>query len=148
MLLEEADSIGVVVKEKPLQYNDGRQFGKRIAIRKDIDTTIEKGCVLAEELGHYYTTVGDILDQTNVSNRKQEYRARLWGYNKIIGLSGIISCYKARCNDMDSMADHLDITVEYLKEALDCYKQKYGLYTQCDNYVIFFEPALAVLELI
>ena len=42
---------------------------------------------LAEELGHHYTTVGDILDQTNVSNRKQERLARVWAYNRRIGLT-------------------------------------------------------------
>lgn len=53
-----------------------------------------KKCVLAEELGHYHTTVGDILDLSTASNQKQEYRARLWTYDKMIGLSGIISAYK------------------------------------------------------
>ena len=32
----------------------------------------EKACVLAEELGHHYTTVGDIIDQKESENRKQE----------------------------------------------------------------------------
>ena len=76
-LLKEADSHQLIVKEKPLIRNNGLIIGNKIAIRKDIDTEIEKSCVLAEELGHYYTTVGDIMDQTDVSNRKQERRARV-----------------------------------------------------------------------
>lgn len=48
-----------------------------IAIKKSLNQA-EKACILAEELGHYYTTTGNILDQTNISNRKQERRARLW----------------------------------------------------------------------
>ena len=68
-LLKEADSLGLIVKEKPLQYNNGRIKGNRIAIRKDMTET-EKACVLAEELGHYYTAVGNILDQSSVENRK------------------------------------------------------------------------------
>lgn len=85
-LLEEACNEGLTVKEKPLKYNNGRIKGKRIAIRQDIETTTEKSCILAEELGHHYTTVGCILDQTNSQNRKQERQARLWAYNKQIGL--------------------------------------------------------------
>lgn len=49
-------------------------------------TQTEKSCVLAEEIGRRYTTIGDILDQNDMNNRKQELRARLWAYNKQIGL--------------------------------------------------------------
>ena len=78
-LLVEADKDGLIVKEKPLQYNNGRVKGNRIAIRKDIETSAEKACVLAEELGHHHTTVGNILDMSDAGNRKQERQARLWG---------------------------------------------------------------------
>lgn len=118
-----------------------------IALSKT-DTPIQKTCVLAEELGHHYTTSGDILDLTDVSNRKQEYRARLWAYNKMIGLSGIISSYKAGCRTIEDMADYLDVTEDFLLEALKCYRSKYGLYTQFDNYVIYFEPSVGVFKLI
>lgn len=148
LLLAESDTAGLIVKEKPLKYNDGRISRTRIAIRKDIETTSEKGCVLAEELGHYYTTVGDILDQNNVSSRKQELRARAWGYDKLIGLSGIVSCYKACCRNLYEMAEHLDVTEEFLKETLKYYKNKYGVCTRIDNYVIYFEPSIGVFEVI
>ena len=81
-LLVESDMLNLIVKEKPLVNNDGLISGNRIAIRKDITTTIEKACVLAEELGHHYTTSGNILDQQKISNRKQELRARTWAYNE------------------------------------------------------------------
>ena len=145
-LLKEAESVGVTVKEKPLKYNDGRQKGNRIAIRKNIETEKQKSCVLAEELGHFYTTVGDILDQSSTSNRKQEYRARMWAYNKVIGLSGIIECHNHFCSGLSDMADYLNVTEEFLLEAIECYKSKYGIYAKIDNYVIFFEP-LGVFEL-
>lgn len=144
-LLQEADSKGLVVKEKPLKYNNGRIKGTKIAIRKDM-STIEKTCVLAEELGHHYTTTGNILDQSSVSNRKQELRARLWAYNKQIGLYGIIQAYKRRCQNLAEMAEYLDVTEEFLRDALDRYRSKYGKSVVLDNYVIFFEPGLAVME--
>ena len=147
-LLLETDSTDLIIKEKPLRYNDGRIKGKKVAIRKDIKTIKEKGCVLAEELGHYYTSSGDILDQSSSSNRKQEYRARLWAYNKMVGLSGIISSHKAGCHSIYEMADHLDVTEGFLAEALSCYRSKYGVYTIFDNYIIYFEPSIGVLELI
>ena len=146
-LLMESDSHGLIVKEKPLKYNDGRIKGNRIAIRKDIDTTTEKGCVLAEELGHYYTTVGNILDQSKAENRKQEQHARAWAYNKMIGLTGLINSFEHGCRSLHETADYLNVTEEFLTDALDYYKRKYGLYATVDNYVICFEPVLGVGKL-
>lgn len=147
VLLNAADQTGLTVKEKPLSESDGLIKGNRIAIRKDIPTQAEKSCVLAEELGHYFTSAGNILDQTDIVNRKQEYRARLYGYNLQIGLRGIISAHTAGCRNLYEMADYLDVTEEYLKETLNCYQSKYGEYVKVDNYIIYFIPTLAVLEI-
>ena len=146
-LLTAADQEGLLVKEQPLTGHDGLIRGSRIAIRKDIKTQVEKSCVLAEEIGHYRTSFGNILDQSKVESRKQEYRARLYGYNLKIGLAGLIRAYEARCRDRYEMAEYLDVTEEYLEEAIDCYKSKYGLYASVDNYIIYFEP-FAVMHMI
>ena len=146
-LLTAADQEGLLVKEQPLTEHDGLIRGRRVAIRQKITNQKEKSCVLAEELGHYYTSSGNILDQTKIENRKQEYRARLYGYNLKIGLTGLIRAYEAGCRNLYEMAEYLDATEEYLMEAIDCYKSKYGLCTSIDNYIIYFEP-LAVIKLI
>lgn len=146
-LLTAADQEGLLVKEQPLTEHDGLIRGRCVAIRQKITTQKEKSCVLAEELGHYYTSSGNILDQTKIENRKQEYRARLYGYNLKIGLTGLIRAYEAGCRNLYEMAEYLDATEEYLMEAIDCYKSKYGLCTSIDNYIIYFEP-LAVIKLI
>ena len=144
-LLKEYDATELIIKEKDLQGSNGRIRGNRIAIKKDISLR-QKACVLAEDLGHYHTTVGDILDQTDVSNRKQERTARLWAYNKQIGLSGLIHCFEARCQNIHEMADHLDVTEAFLQDALECYRQKYGICTSYQQYTIYFEPKLAICK--
>ena len=146
-LLTTADQDGLLVKEKKLAKHDGLLNGRRIAIRKNIATQAEKSCVLAEELGHHYTSSGDILDQTDVMNQKQEYRARLYGYNLKIGLTGLIRAYEAGCRNLYEMAEFLDATEEYLREAIRCYRSKYGVCAAVDNYVIYFEP-FAVMKFI
>ena len=145
-LLDEAHQEGLIVKEKPLKYNNGRIKGNRIAIRKDIETSTEKTCVLAEELGHHHTSVGDIIDMTDIQNRKQERQARLWGYNKLIGLTGIIKAFRSGCQSRHEIAELLDVTEEYLQECIDCYRDKYGESVEVDNYTIYFIPNLAVME--
>ncbi|WP_294785739.1 ImmA/IrrE family metallo-endopeptidase [uncultured Eubacterium sp.] len=146
LLLAEASDLGLIVKEKPLKYNNGRIKGNKVAIRQDIETTAQKTCVLAEELGHHCTSVGDILDQTNVQNRKQEFRARMWAYNEMVGLMGIIDAYKNGCRNSYEVAEYLEVTEEFLNDALDAYRDKYGVYTTVDNYIIYFIPGLTVLK--
>lgn len=38
------------------------------------------------------------------------------------------------------LAEYLEVTEEYLLEALEYYKQKYGPYVTLGNYTILFEP--------
>ena len=80
-LLVLSDSENLIVKEKDIPGYGGRIYKNRIAINRALPTQAEKSCVLAEEIGHHCTSSGDILDQTDIMNRKQEYRARFYGYN-------------------------------------------------------------------
>lgn len=118
-----------------------------IAIHKDIPTQKEKACILAEELGHYHTTSGNILDQSNITNRKQELRARMWAYDKMIGLNGIVEAYKAGCQNAVEASEYLNVTEEFFFNAIEAYRNKYGLFVNINNYIIYFEPSLIVAEI-
>ncbi len=126
----------------------GLYCDKMIGINIDIDSSNEKACVLAEELGHHHTTVGNILDMTDIGNRKQERQARLWGYNKLIGLSGLIKAFEAGCQDRFEVAEYLGVTDEYLCECLDTYRDKYGVGVTMDDYYIMFIPHLAIGKMV
>ena len=116
-----------------------------IQLNKHIKNHTEKNCDLAEEFGHYHTSAGDILDQNNPISRKQELYARRWAYKKLVPLSEIISAHHLFLSNIYELADYLDVTEDFLRDALDWYKSKYGLYTLVDNYTLCFEP-LGVLE--
>ena len=142
-LLMEADSLNLVVKEKDLQAYDGRIRGSRIAIRRSIPTTRQKACVLAEELGHYYTTSGDIMDGSDVSG-KQELRARKWAYDMQVGFDGLIRAKEAGCSALFDTAEFLGVTEEFLQECLICYREKYGECIEYRGYMITFDPCIDV----
>lgn len=149
-LEQEAYDHGVDIIEK-YKFDSPRLRGlysdNMIALSRSIHSRREKACVLAEELGHYHTTVGDIISQQDTRNRKQELRARLWAYDKQIGLLGIIDAYKYGCRNTFDMSEYLDVTEDFLKDALRCYRSKYGEHTVVDNYIIYFEPNLGVMEM-
>lgn len=143
-LLDEACVEGLTVKEKPLKYNNGRIKGNRIAIRQDIETTTEKACVLAEELGHHYTTVGNIVELDTPDKRKQERQARLYGYDCMIGLSGLIDAYEHGCQNRHEVAEYLEVTEEFLSDCIECYRQKYGVSVTVGKHCIIFIPNLTI----
>ena len=118
-----------------------------IALNRSIETSAEQTSVLAEELGHHLTASGNILDLSDARSRKQELRGRIWAYNRLIGLRGILRAYNAGCRNRYEMAELLGVTEEMLQEALAYYRARYGLYYRLDNYVIYFEP-LGVMEMV
>ena len=120
-------------------YIDGN-----VAINTSVTTTNEKSCVLAEELGHHHTSVGVIVDLSDAKNRKQERQARLWAYNNRIGLYGLITAYENGCRDRYEIAEFLNVTEEFLEDAINCYREKYGVYTTIDNYTVYFIPNLII----
>ncbi len=111
------------------------------------DELLEKACVLAEELGHYESSVGNIIDMSNPQNRKQERQARFWAYNKQIGLCGLIQAYEHGCSAKHEIAEYLNVTEEFLQDAVDCYSDKYDIMREMDNYVIYFVSNLAIMKL-
>lgn len=146
-LLNECNNKGLIVKEKPLKYHDGRIKGIRVAIRDNIPTSVQKACVLSEELGHFETSVGDILDMNSVSNRKQELKARAWAYDKLINLQGFINAFEHNCTNLYETAEFLEVTEEFLIEAIQLYQTKYGQYASVDNYTIFFNyPNIGIIK--
>lgn len=140
-LLLEANQLGVDIYEQTMSSSIKGLYSDNIVwINKHIPTSAEKACILAEELGHYHTSYGDILDQTNVVNRKQESLARFWAYEQLVPLSRIISAYNAGVRNRYELAEYIGITEDFLENALQRYKDKYGLYTTKDGYTIYFEP--------
>lgn len=145
-LLEESKEKHVFVDEaypfkSPVKglYIDGN-----IALSDQLNTSAEKACVLAEELGHHCTSVGNILDTTDSACAKQEHQARMHGYNRLIGLSGLIDAFLYGCKEYHEAAEYLGVTEEYLLEAICKYREKYGTYAECGDYYLVFEPYLSV----
>ena len=140
-LLREAEREGVEVISWPLQgktkalYCDGI-----IAINKNISTTAEKTCVLAEELGHYHTSYGDIIDTSITANRKQEVKARRWAIKRLVTPRNIIDAFKNGCRNLFEIAEHLGVTERFLLNTFENYNAMYGKYKRYGNYIVCFDP--------
>ena len=108
---------------------------------------MNRDVALAEEIAHHDTNVGNILDQTNVANRKQERRTRLLAFDRLIGLRGLIRCFLAGDRNQYEVAERLEVTEEFLADALEMYRGKYGEGKQVGNFWVSFEPYLSIVEI-
>lgn len=142
------DGIDIVHRKFNSNRIKGLYCDGTVALNSQLETSKERACILAEELGHHYTSVGNILDLTVTENRKQERQARIWAYNKQIGLRGLINAYEHGCRCRHEVADYLEVTEEFLEEAINCYREKYGVYATVDNYTVYFIPRLAIYKTI
>lgn len=132
--------LGLSIKDKPLQASDGRISGRKIAIREDIDSDTEKKCVLLEELGHYFTTVGDITRLQSLDAAKQERRARRWAYSLWIPIERLYEAQEAGCGELWEAAAWLGVSERFLAEALEYYEQAYGSPAIIGKYTVTFRP--------
>ena len=141
------DGIEIIHRKFKSENIRGLYCDGTVALNSQIETSKERACILAEELGHHHTSVGVIVDLSDAQNRKQERQARIWAYNKQIGLRGLIKAYEQGCKNRYEIAEFLEVTEEFLKETIERYRQKYGAFATVRNYIIYFDPAVGVMKL-
>lgn len=74
--------------------------------------------------------------------------ARSKAHDRLIGLERLIEAYEHGCGSRYEMAAFLDVTEEFLEEALERYRNRYGDGVRCGKHMIKFEPWLTVTEMI
>ena len=122
---------------KAILYSDN-DTDPIITLNESIATCDDAACTLAEELGHYYTSHGNLLIgnlHKSIIN-KQETIAKRWAFT----LSDLIDAHKACCATLHEVAEHLEITEEFLRDAAKVYASMYGTYIVHQGYRVYFEP--------
>ena len=145
---------GVIVDESILQHSPVNISGLYIKASGCSPTILvngslserEKRCVLAEEAGHHYRTVGNVIDATSAFARKQEEAGRRWAYEELVPLERLATiCLGIDYLPFWELAEELDVTEEFLISALNYYRDKHGCLAVLENNIIVqFEPYLDV----
>ncbi|WP_210133739.1 ImmA/IrrE family metallo-endopeptidase [Staphylococcus sp. GDY8P131P] len=135
----------IIIEETNLKKGlAGLYLGEVILIEKRLNS-VNKLETLYEEIAHHLITYGDIRDQSKMLNRKFELKARRLGSELAISLDDIINAFHHGVQNLYEMSQYLDISEEYVLNALNHYKMKFGLMVYHHGYVIKFEP-LQVFE--
>lgn len=122
---------------------DGLCIGKTIIINAK-RTRVEQAQTLAEEISHQEISVGDILNPNDIESAKQETIARRRSFNRLVPLDKLVAAYWQSTNEFE-LADHLEVTVEYLFDVLGYYREKYGVIVK-DNILINFANGIQILK--
>ena len=112
-LLDEYDSDCRVHEESML--SDGLYCDGYAWINKNL-TENEKLCILAEELGHHFTSYGNILNLNEIENAKQEHKARVWAYDKLIKFEDIIASLNKGYTEIYDLAEYLGVSEQFLRD--------------------------------
>jgi len=118
----------------------GLYFDNIIVLHKSIETEAEKNCILAEEIGHYFTASDIIIDKSKLKNEKQEEAAHRWAIKELIDPARFIDAFKVGVRNRWELSQFLDVTEEFIEEALVCMKKLYGETLAINEYIIHFDP--------
>lgn len=140
----------VPIKEVPLyeKTKDTAYFYKgTILIEKSL-STVEKKERLYEEYGHCKTSVGNILSQNVLENRKQEKKARAFGMAQAISLDDLIDAWNVGCKYYWECAEFLGFTTQYVIDSVQNIKEMYGVNFTYKNFEFRFitDSCIEIIE--
>ena len=139
MLLENIEDLidkeNIILVETYLEDSSGAyvNYDKLNLIIYDdskVNNSYEKKEILAEELGHYYMDATYKFNSDLAFIDKQEYRAKKWSYNVLISYDKLCSAINSGINTIYALAEYFEVTVEYMKNAIEFYINKFGDFTQ------------------
>ena len=127
-----------VIESDLTTLNDDAFFYRGVIyIEKKLEN-LRKRELLYEEYAHSKYTVGDIGNQNDPHNRKEEYLARAKGMLMAVTLDDILSSYKNGYKEYWEVAEYLGFSPEYLYQAVQEIKRYYGLMITYKNYILRF----------
>lgn len=99
-------------------------------------------CVLAEEIAHRKYSTGNITDLSLVSNHRQEVKAHKEAVYNLVPFKKLVdTVIELRYeSDIYTVAFELDVTEEFLLEAIKYYSLKYGPVVDYGSYIVYFNP--------
>lgn len=147
-LLNEAEQNNIIVREVNLKSDaKGLYIDGKIALNTSkLLTVAEKNCIMAEELAHHFSSYGNIIDDSDINNVKQERLARRLAYEKLVDLEKVADLVLTEHLNKYEIIEKLDITEEFFNDAIYYYSEKYGVCKDFGKFAIVFKPHLAAIK--
>ncbi|NVT47818.1 ImmA/IrrE family metallo-endopeptidase [Listeria monocytogenes] len=134
-----------IIEDRNMQeFHKGLYYNSRIFVNPR-QSDIEMRCTLAEEIGHHKLSVGNIVNQNTVNDRKQEKLARNWGYKSLVPLRKIIDAYYEGFTEYYEVSEFLEVTEDFLKHSIEYYRSKFGNTIECNGYIIILRSSIQII---
>lgn len=65
--------------------------------------------------------------------------------NIALGLQGLINAYEHGCSSKYEIAEYLRVTERELTDCITAYRNKFGVCTEYNGYIVYFIPHLAIV---
>ena len=117
---ENIDVIDFKMKNKAIIgcINDNYTIGINYS---NIDDSCEEKCILAEELGHYYTNSFYNYNFTKEEINKREFRATKWAFKTLVPLRKLLQLYNNGYRYTYEFAEELGVTEDLIEKAYNYY---------------------------
>lgn len=108
-------------------YQDGNP--PLIGLNTTISDIAEKRSILAEELGHHFTSVGNIISRefhnysTRQSISKAEYKALRWAANYLISDDDLLNAFHDCVDTTCELAEYFRVTPEIITVRLKLFEK-------------------------
>lgn len=130
-MIELARSEHIIVEPADFPYplrgiyiDDGKM--KLIGIAKDIDTLAERRSVLAEELGHHFTSVGNATVchcyADRISIDKAERKAMVWACHYLVPEHDLDKAVQIGHVSLSDLAEYFTVTERFMAFCIKLYK--------------------------
>ncbi|WP_270997034.1 ImmA/IrrE family metallo-endopeptidase [Listeria seeligeri] len=103
-------------------------------------------CTIVEEAMHYKYTAGDIVDLHSISDIKQEKFARRKAHEYLLSIETLVICYDSGYRTYYDVACFLNITESFLIEAVENYREKYGLMHYKGDFIVNFGSTIQIFQ--
>jgi len=100
-----------------------------------------RAAILAEEFGHYKTSVGDtVRGSDDIRICRAEDRAMRAAVDMLVCPEEVIRAIRFGVNNWYELSEHLDLPEQFLRQAVEVWQHRYGpVYTTADS-VLWMDP--------
>lgn len=121
-------------------FRPSQETGHPFIIIEYKQPEVDKESIIVEEFKHYLKSVGVIIDESKLENRRQENQARTLAYKELISIDDLVDCYELGLQTSWEIAEELQLPPEFIQNALEYFKTvlkpEFTYHTQYGDYKV------------
>lgn len=143
-LEQEMSDVGIHVVNRAVEGYKGllvRKDGLSYVFVDPKATRRARAAILAEEFGHYKTSVGDtVRESDDIRIRRAEERAMRAAIDMLVCPEDVIQAIKSGVRNWYELSEALDLPESFLRKAVSVWQRQYGPVYTTEDSVLWLDP--------